>query len=377
MKLLIAGDFCPQYRVALKFDKREFESVLGEIKNVISQADYSIVNLECPVTKGGEIPMVKQGPNLKCSEKGIEAIRWAGFDCVTLANNHFLDYGEEGAKNTLMTCRKNLLDCVGGGMSLKEASSILYKEIKGQKIAIINCCEHEFSIATENTAGSNPLNLIQQYYAINTAKKIANRVIVIVHGGHEHYQLPSPRMQESYRYFIDVGADAVVNHHQHCYSGYEIYNNKPIIYGLGNFCFDKKEKKSPHWYEGYMVMLDFSSQELVNLKILPYSQCGLNPKVEMLPESAFDKNIEKLNVTINDSKALHLAIDKYYSACAIEIENPLEPLFSKYFFSLKRRKWLPSFICLKRTLMAENNICCESHRDKLIWCLKHRRNDNK
>lgn len=52
-----------------------------------------------------------------------------------------------------------------------------------------------------------------------------------MHGGHEHYQLPSLRMQETYRFFIDAGADVVVNHHQHCFSGYEIYNNKYIFMG--------------------------------------------------------------------------------------------------------------------------------------------------
>lgn len=90
MKILIAGDFCPRDRVAALFEKGDFASVLGEVKEVVSHADYSIVNFECPVIKGGVKPIEKLGPNLQCSEKGMEAIKWAGFDCVTLANNHFL-----------------------------------------------------------------------------------------------------------------------------------------------------------------------------------------------------------------------------------------------------------------------------------------------
>ena len=98
----MAGDFCPQRRVAEKFEYGDFQYVLGEIKDKLSETDYSLVNLECPVVKGVESPISKQGPNLKCSEKGIEAVKWAGFSCVTLANNHFLDYGEEGvAKSTV------------------------------------------------------------------------------------------------------------------------------------------------------------------------------------------------------------------------------------------------------------------------------------
>ena len=112
MKILIAGDFCPQYRVAEKFEHGDYESVLGDVKDIISHADYSIVNFECPVTKGSEKPIEKCGPNLQCSEKGMEAVKWAGFDCVTLANNHFLDYGKEGVEHTMEACEKYGIDTV-------------------------------------------------------------------------------------------------------------------------------------------------------------------------------------------------------------------------------------------------------------------------
>ena len=270
MKILIAGDFCPQNRVSQQIDKENYELVLGQVREVTTKADYSIVNFECPVTKGGEKPIMKQGPNLQCSSKGIEAVKWAGFDCVTLANNHFRDYGDEGVKNTIDVCMEIGIDAVGGGENLMEASAILYKQIGDHTLAIINCCEHEFSIATETQGGANPLNPIQQYYSIKEAKEKADYVLVIVHGGHEHWQLPSPRMQETYRFFVDAGADAVVNHHQHCYSGFEVYNNKPIFYGLGNFCFDWPERNSEKWNHGYMVCLDLN--KTIGFKIIPYKQ---------------------------------------------------------------------------------------------------------
>ena len=238
MKILIAGDFCPQERVCASFEKGDFASVLREVKNSLSLVDYSIVNFECPITKGKELPIKKCGPNLRCSSKGIEAISWVGFNCVTLANNHFLDYGESGVVNTIQVCSEFGIDIVGGGKNLQEASQILYKKIAGKILAIINCCEHEFSIATEKSAGANQLNPIRQYYTIKKARSEADFVLVIVHGGHEYYQLPNARMHETYRFFVDAGADAVVNHHHHCFSGSEVYNGKPIFYGLGNFCFD-------------------------------------------------------------------------------------------------------------------------------------------
>jgi Putative enzyme of poly-gamma-glutamate biosynthesis (capsule formation) len=241
ISVLIAGDFCPQRRVSALFDKGDYVSVLGGIRASVMDADYRIVNFECPVSMGDEPPIIKRGPNLRCSEKGLEAIKWAGFDCVTLANNHFYDFGYDGVVNTLDACRKSHLDAVGGGVNLAEASAVLYKEVGDKTLAIINCCEHEYSVATVNTAGSNPLDPIQQYRTIVEARKSADYVLVIVHGGHEMWPLPSPRMVQTYQFFIDAGADAVVNHHQHCFSGYEVYKNKPIFYGLGNFCFDKPQ----------------------------------------------------------------------------------------------------------------------------------------
>lgn len=367
MKILVAGDFCPQQRVESAFEVDDFQSVLGMVKDCVGKADYSILNFECPVTNGGEMPISKQGPNLHCTKKGIEAVRWAGFDCVTLANNHIRDFGELGVKNTMDVCREFGVDTVGAGMNTKQASKILFKDIAEKKLAIINCCEHEFSIATENISGANSLNPIQQYYDILEAKKKADYILVIVHGGHEHYQLPSPRMQETYRFFVDAGADAVVNHHQHCYSGYELYKGKPIFYGLGNFCFDGNRSRKEIWHEGYMVMLTFG--EKIEYEIIPYRQCGERPTVEILCRDVYNDRIEVLNNIICNQEKLRAETNKYYADCTIGYSNIFEPCNNRYYLRAKARGWLPSFISNKRKLAAANYIICESHRDKLIYWL--------
>lgn len=371
MKILIAGDFCPRNRVAAAFDKEDYASVLEEVKSLTSQVDYSIVNLECPVATNDAQPNIKFGPNLKYSPKGVKALKYAGFDCVTLANNHLLDFGEDGVKGTIQTLHTESIDYVGAGMNLDEASKILYKDIEGCSVAIINCCEHEFSVATHTTAGSNPLNPIQQYYAIKDARNKADRIIVIVHGGHEHYPLPSPRMIETYRFFIDAGADVVVNHHQHCFSGYEVYNGKPIFYGLGNFCFDLPNYRKGIWTEGYMVKIEFLSEN-IEFTILPYCQCAEKPCIEMLPQTAYDEKINELNAVIADPVALQKNIDNYYSSSYDQYSSILEPLRNRFYLGAKRRGWLPSFISKERKLAATNFIVCESHRDRLIHFLLNR-----
>ena len=215
------------------------------------------------------------------------------------------------------------------------------------------------------------MNPVQQYYAIKEAKEKADYVLVIVHGGHEHWQLPSPRMVETYRFFIDAGADAVVNHHQHCYSGFEVYNEKPIFYGLGNFCFDRKGNWGTKWHQGLTVILSFE-RDKVGYTIIPFEQCTEKPSLEILDKGAFDIPIIELNKIIRDKKRLTKETEKYYAAAKDKMSEVFEPLSGRFYLAGKRRGWLPSLISKNRALLAENIICCESHRDKMLYYLEHK-----
>ena len=372
MKIIIAGDFCPQNRVAEAFRSKKFESVLGQVKSIISLSDYSIVNFECAATNGKGRPISKLGPNLQCDETGIEAVKWAGFDCVTLSNNHFRDYGDEGVRESMRLFKKYDIDTVGGGLTLEEASNTLYKEIDGKKLAIINCCEHEFTIATEESSGSNPLNPIQQYYEIQKAKKIADYVLVVVHGGHEHYHLPSLRMQETYRFFVDAGADAVVNHHQHCYSGYEVYNGKPIFYGIGNFCFDYPAfaQTNPNWAYGYMVELEIIEDD-IKYNLYSYEQSTDTPEVRMLADNPFAGHIDELNAIISSREELRQAQEKYYESEGEQILSVFQPFRSRLAYAARRFKLMPSLMSNKWRLALYNYIVCEAHRDKTEYFLEN------
>lgn len=375
MKIIVAGDFCPYDRVQKLIDENHFEDVLGNVSHLIESADYSLVNFECPVVDENVLaaPIQKCGPNLSCTEKGLEAAKFVGFKAVTLANNHVLDYGSKGLNSTIENCRKIGLDFLGVGINKQDAKKILYKNIEGKQIAFINCCEHEFSIATDSEPGANPLNPIQQFYDIQEARKNADWIFVIVHGGHEYYQLPSPRMKEIYRYFIDCGADAVINHHQHCYSGYEIYKDRPIFYGLGNFCFDNKNHHAGIWTEGYIV--EFVITNSISFNIIPYVQCADEPKVFLMDEdkkSFFFKEIDRLNLIISNDNLLKNEFLDWMS----KTENGYKVLFSPYsnrfLKALVFRGMLPSFLVKSKILAFINYIECESHRDRILSFLHNK-----
>ena len=139
---------------------------------------------------------------------------------------------------------------------------------KSKTIAFINCCENEWSTTFGVKPGCNPLNEVNIYYQIQEAKADADFVILIIHGGHVTYELPSLRINKLYRWFIDLGVDAVISHHTHCYSGSEVYNNKPIVYSIGNFIFDSKIRDAS-WIYGDFAVLSLSADR-VKIELLPF-----------------------------------------------------------------------------------------------------------
>lgn len=369
MKVLVAGDFCPTGRLIEKLENRDFSSIFKDVAPIVKSADYAIVNYECPVVSGQYAPIKKNGPNLTSTRNALESIRYAGFDMVTLANNHIMDYGEGGLNDTIDACRVYDIDTVGAGKNLEDASRVAYVKRGRECLAILNCCEHEFSIAGEQTAGANPLNSIQQFYKIQEARKNADYVLVIVHGGHEYFQLPSPRMVETYRFFVDAGADVVVNHHQHCFSGYERYKDKFIFYGLGNFCFDK-EKANPIWHEGFLLALCFE-YGTVNFDCIPYVQCLENPDVKLVSDiGKWKERVMELNDIISDRGKLENACALFYADRGASMKSVFEPYEGRVLRALYRRGFLPSFFGKKKMIL-KNLVECESHRDVMFYMLNH------
>ncbi len=292
---------------------------------------------------------------------------------VTLANNHIYDYGDVGIRDTLEVCKKYGITTIGAGHNLEQAKKIVSHEIEGKCFAFINCCEHEFSIADDTNGGANPLNIVSIYRQIQEAKKISDYIIMIVHGGHEHFQLPSPRMKETYRFFIDVGADVIINHHQHCYSGYEVYKGKPIFYGIGNFSFDKEKRRNSPWNEGYFVEINFTNDK-ISFQLYPFIQGNENPGIVLMNKEEKEKfinNIQQLNTVINDDNRLNNAVKNYYRKEGENLVLSFEPYSNRYTKFLRRRNLLPSFINEKKILLLRNIIECESHRDKIVGYFKN------
>lgn len=368
MGLLIAGDFVPSGRFNNFKTIDEWAMALSDVSNIIKD-NYSILNLEAPHANPGiDFPARKIGPHLSCNELSIDALSSIGFNCFTLANNHFYDYMDSGVNNTLKKCKSLGVEYVGGGRDIEEAEKTKYVSVDGFKVALINCCEHEFSIASQLRGGSNPLNLVYQYNSIIDAKKNADYVVLIIHGGVEGFQYPTVRMVEQYRFFIDAGADLVVNHHQHCYSGYEEYKGKMIFYGLGNFCFDRGEKTTPSWHEGYMIKLSFAKRN-IDWDIYPYIQSKTRPTVELMREEvlqSFLERIKRINDVIMNKEQLMEINKSFMESSRYSYAVLFTPYSGRLLKSLYRKGLIPGFLSKTKLLDLMSAITCESHRERII-----------
>ena len=206
---------------------------------ILSQADYRIGNLECPVATGGQ-PHVSKIATFRAEPPTLSVLR-GRFDAVSLANNHSGDYGHAAFLETMQHLDDTGIAYFGGGRNLAEAHAPLWIENKGLKIAVLGYNEFKpraFEAGADwpGVAWSEDDQVIADIRAAKAAG--ADLVIPFMHWGWERETQPTERQKILARRMIDEGAALVVGGHPHVTQGAEFYKGKPIIYSLGNFVFD-------------------------------------------------------------------------------------------------------------------------------------------
>lgn len=270
ISVLIAGDLCPIGRNLPLFQKGNAQSLFNDLLPEFKQADMSIVNLECPLIQKNT-PIEKMGPVLGADQSCINGIAAAGIDVVNLANNHIMDHGPQGLQTTIEACQLKGIDYVGAGKNLQEARRIYVRNVKGLRIGILSVAEHEFSIASKNTPGANPLDMIEFVRNIRKCRSTFDYLIVLLHGGNEHYPYPRPDLMNICRFMVEEGANTVICQQSHCPGCRETYRNAHIVYGQGNFIFDMS---TPHkdWNKGILILLQINNRFTTRMKLIPSMQ---------------------------------------------------------------------------------------------------------
>ncbi|MBE6592117.1 MAG: CapA family protein [Ruminococcaceae bacterium] len=305
MKILFGGDICFSY-MPRDYDTSGFSTVVKSLKPLFNKADYRIANLECVLYDGEPQPIKKSGPALMAKTDFVSFLQELKINCAALANNHLGDHGAEAIEATTALLDKKRIRWVGAGANKKKAYSSAVFIREGISVSVLSVCENEFGTAGENTPGSAGFDLYYLIRRIKEERTIYDHCVVMFHGGNEQDPFPSPEKVKLYRFLAENGASAIIAGHTHCPQGYEIYNNVPIVYSLGNFYFPLSDEKegdpdSP-WNHGYLAMLDFKPRS-VELSIHPYCTEVHGEYVELLEGDRLDcfmMYLEKLCKPLGD-----------------------------------------------------------------------------
>lgn len=277
MKISIAGDISVKSDCEELFKSCQAKALFGDVIDVFKDSDRVIVNLECAITEK-DTPIKKIGPNLKAPINTAKTLKEIGVaDCV-LSNNHIFDFGKAGAIDTINELEKIGINHTGFGENEDDSRKNLIITDGKIKIAVIAVCEHEYSYALKDRMGARPYDPYDTNDDIAEAKKTADYVIVIYHGGKEEVRYPSPRLLKACRSMVKHGADVVLCQHSHAIGCYEEYMGAHILYGQGNFHFVCKDFETKHdggymWNTGLIVQLDISDK--IKIDFIP---CAVNGK---------------------------------------------------------------------------------------------------
>lgn len=283
--LTFTGDVMFSGNAGVALNAHGMDYPYREVRSYLERADLTIANLETPITERGTAA-VKQYA-YRSSPKALPAFKEAGFDLVSLSNNHILDYGTEGLLDTLRHLDNAEIGRFGAGRNAEEAFAPAIVEKNGIKLAFLG-----FSKVVPHTdwkAGRSRPGVADTYAleapleAIAKAREVADLVIVLPHWGLERKDKPEKYQREFARSYIDAGADLVIGSHPHVLQGFENYKGKWIVYSLGNFIFTMNE--NPQTWETVILDAVCSKTGSCSLQAVPVLTKLANPKLMEEPEA--------------------------------------------------------------------------------------------
>ena len=245
VSLAAVGDIMLDRQLGRALQQGNLDFPFAEVAPLLQDADLTLGNVESAVGTLGE-PEDKRYPFQAPPETAVALAR-AGFDVVSLANNHGMDYGPEALLDALDLFRAEGVGTVGAGINAEAAQAAYITTVNGLTIGVLGAVhvpveyygfDTERWTATEESPGlfwADPAIVSQRVRAVADQVDVT---ILLLHSGYEYVPDPSPPQRAAAQAAIDAGADLVIGHHAHILQGVQFYNGGVIAYGLGNFAFN-------------------------------------------------------------------------------------------------------------------------------------------
>ncbi len=246
--LMAVGDIMLTRGVGARINKSSVHTPFDDVRHIFKTADILFGNLETSIaTSGAQLP----GKVIwfRAAPEVTEGLKEAGFDVLSLANNHILDYDTPALMETIENLEASGIGYVGAGEDLEQSRKPLIVIKGGTRVGFLAYNEFydyfwSYSYrrtfeATEDIPGTAPMkdDLIKE--DIKRLRDLCDVIAVSLHWGIEDSNRVTLEQRKLGRKIIDWGGDIILGHHPHVLQGIEYYNGKPIVYSLGNFIFDQ------------------------------------------------------------------------------------------------------------------------------------------
>ncbi|MFA7087882.1 MAG: CapA family protein [Patescibacteria group bacterium] len=301
-EFIFGGDVMLSRQVNSRMTKyQNYSWPFAKIKDFLRTADLTIINLESPFAVASDYFVPTGSFSFKADPKAISGLLESGIDIVSLANNHTLNQGKKGLTDTFEILNENNIKYIGAGNNDNEAHLGEIVEINGNKFGFLAYAyPDDYSIANEKSAGIAGMEIEKMREDVQRISEEGAIAIVIIHAGIEYVTEPNGQQINFAHAAIDAGAEAVIGHHPHWPQTFEFYQNKPIIYSLGNLIFDQMWSEETRqgllakmsWQDGWQNI------ELIPIKIHDYGQA------EIITDEVEKKSILKKIDAPEDGKIL-------------------------------------------------------------------------
>lgn len=278
MKIAFVGDVMLGRLVNETLKTMPLDYPWGDTIPVLRESDLRIGNLECVISDwGAPWGVTPKVFHFRTDAKNIEALKIAGFNLVSIANNHSLDYECEGLFEMIKTLEAAGIHHAGAGANADAACSPAFIEAVG---SIVGCVAFTDNEPAWEAVGQNPGvcyvpidesdgRARQLFELVRQTKKKAGIVIVSAHWGPNWGYQPLPEHIHFGRLLVENGADIVFGHSSHVFRAVEIYRGRPIFYSTGNFVDDFAVDEIERNDESFIFVVETEGTRITGARLYP------------------------------------------------------------------------------------------------------------
>lgn len=273
------GDIMLAGKASASFARLGYDYPFAATVSALKNGDIAVGNLEAPLAQNGTEFKNKKF-RFKTDPQAATALKRAGFSILTLANNHMLDFGSDGLRETIYNLDQQGIQHSGAGETLAMARREALVNCNGGKIAFLaySLTYPEEFYAGDKRAGTAPG--FRPYYQedIARARTVADYVVVSFHWGTEKAAMPKKYQIAAAHRAVDAGADVVLGHHPHVLQGIEHYKGAVIFYSLGNYAFGSRSSSARSVIARVTLDNGVKEVELIPLNVLN-SEVSFQPRL--------------------------------------------------------------------------------------------------